>query len=279
MMTKMSAMSRMAYVVSDTSGETASRALDVALQQFDGIEVVENRIPHLRTPAQIAQVMHAARENNGIVFYTLVDASLRDTARIASEECGVVAVDLMAPLLSAISTWLHTEPLYRPGHPHDEKYFARLQALDFAAHHDDGKKPHKLKDADVVILGLSRVSKTPVCTMLATHRVLAANVPIVPGVPLPEELDHVDANRVFVLHKSARRLVEVRGTRLPHLGTSQATDAYVDEEAVRTEVMHVLRLLDAHPGWTRIDMNRSGVEDAAAKILQLHRSRTKAPVS
>lgn len=265
--------SRPIYVFSDSTGETASRAVSVALEQFQGIDTVEHRIPDVRTPAKIAQIMHAAAETRAIVVYTLVNEELRMTARTAAEGLGVIAVDLFEHLVPALSKWIGKEPLHRPGHPFDNAYFARIRAIDFAALHDDGKNHHELKDAEIVLLGLSRTQKTPACWMLAEHRILAANVPIVPNVELPAELDAIDPQRIFVLKMGIDRLTEVRSSRITRLGISAAGAAYVDREAIRDEVLYATRLLTRHPEWTAIDVTRSSVEETAARVMSMYRER------
>lgn len=268
---------RTAFVMSDSTGETADRVLQVVLEQFPGINVRDQRVPNVKSPAMIADVMHAAHDVGAFVIYTIADPHLRATAHTAASELGVQTLDLFGALLPPLGAWLDMKPVGKPGHPYDEKYFRRLDAIRFTQRHDDGKLPHELHLADVVVLGLSRVSKTPVCKMLAEHRISAANVPIVPVVPLPDDLNRVDPRRVYVIHKDVRRLVEVRKTRFSEddgkAEFGSYTGDYTDVGCVRDEVNHVLKLLASHSDWTRIDLTRRNVEDAASLILAEHRKR------
>lgn len=260
------------FVVSDASGERASQLVAVLLEQFQNASVNEQRFPKVRTPAQIAQIMHAAAEAHALVVYTLVGEGMAETARIAAAGCGVLAVNLFEHLMPTFAQWLGEEPLRSPGHAFDEKYFARMEAIDFAQRCDDGKSIHELTKANIVVLGLSRTSKTPVCRALAEHRILVANIPIIPIVPLPVELEQVDPRRIYVLAMGLTRLLEIRASRLNNLGMD-AGKAYVDREAVRTEVLFITRLLTQHPEWMRIDVTRSSIEETASIIMATHQTR------
>ena len=263
---------RLVYVISDATGETASRALRVALEQFPGEITQEHRISNVRTPAEIAQIVHSAAETGGLVVFTLADEYLRQTAYTAAEEHKVVAIDLLRELIPALATWLGEEPRQVPGHPYDVLYFERLKAYDFASRQDDGKNPGGLPESDVVVLGVSRTGKSPVCRALAEHRVHAANVPIVLEVPLPAQLEQVDPKRVFVLKIASDRLMQLRSSRISSLGAGTSIP-YAGRDTVREEMLLVTRLLTQHPDWTGIDVTKASVEEIASTILKLIESR------
>lgn len=263
---------RPVYLFSDATGETGARALRVALEQYPGTLVVEHMMPQVRTAAEIAQIIHAAAETGGFVVFTLADEYLRKTAHTAATELHVIAIDLLGPLLSGLEKWLGTEPRQQPGHPYDPTYFGRMKAFDYVTRHDDGKNPAGLGDADVVILGLSRTGKSPLCRMLAEHRIHAANVPIVPSVSLPPQIGDVDPRRVYVLTMHANRLAELRTSRASNLSAA-STGSYTDRDAIRADVRHVQGLLATNPGWTSIDVTRTSVEEVASGIRRTHNER------
>lgn len=262
---------RTVFVVSDSTGETAMRALSVALEQFPGVPVDRQVLAQVRTPAEIARAVHAARESNGLLLFTLADEHLRQTAHTAAEKEKVLAVDLLDTLLQKLEVLLQVEPIQIPGHPYDPMYFDRIKAYDFATKHDDGKNPDGLLVADVVIIGLSRSGKTPLCRMLAEHRICAGNVPVVRVDALPEQLYAVERERVYALVMQPQRLSELRASRMDREGTHLPD--YIDVDAIREEVRMFNQLVARHPGWTKMDVTRLGVEEAAATIRRQHEKR------
>jgi regulator of PEP synthase PpsR (kinase-PPPase family) len=259
------------YIVSDASGEAASYLVSRALEQYAG-STVEQRFPNVGNETQIAQIMHAAEEVGAMVMFTFGDESMRATARTAAEGRGVMYVDLFDPLMAKIGQWLGKEPRNRPGHAYDTKYFERLKAFDFYSNHDDGKRIDELGKADIVIIGLSRASKSPVCRQLADHRIKAANIPIVPGVELPVELDKVDPQKVYILRIGLERLLTVRQSRT-NVHSPESGDPYVDRECVKEEIIRVNRLIARQKDWTAIDVTNRNVEETAAMILSSHQKR------
>lgn len=263
---------RPVYIFSDATGQTAAQTVRVALEQFPGVLVHEHLMPHVRTPAEIAQIVFGAAQSQGIVVFTLVDEFLRKTAHTVAKEQGVIAIDLLEPLLNGFEKWLGTEPRQQPGHPYDPMYFERMKAFDFVTLHDDGKHPEGLHAADVVVLGLSRSGKSPVCRMLAEHRVCAGNVPIVPTAPLSEHIEKLDPRRVYVLRVDAQRLLDVRANRLSHLGAADS-GPYTDRDEVKQEGRFLERLIASHAAWTVVNATRMSVEEVASEILKKHRER------
>ena len=258
---------RLIFVISDSTGETASRAAKVALEQFFGVEAKEKRFPNVRSQKEVVSLLHSAAQNSAFVVYTLVDHTLCAAARAAAEEYHVPAVDILKDLLPSMSTWLEMEPNEEAGHRLDEAYFASIAAIDFAQQHDDGQHLNDLHKADIVIVGLSRTSKTPVSHDLARKGIRAANIPLVLEVPPPEELKSVDPKRVFVLMMQAERLRTIRVSRLSSLGTdvrmSYANPGHIDQE-----LQLVRHLVRRNPRWTTIDVTNRAIEEIAAQILR-----------
>jgi len=267
-----SAAPRIIYIVSDASGERASNLILGALEQFSDVTTVERRCPDVRLPAEIARITHAAAKEDAMVVFTFAREDMRATARTAAEGLGVPYIDLFEPVIPALEKWLGKEPRNRPGHVFDKKYFNRIAAIDFATAHDDGKRVSELEKAEVVVLGASRSSKSPVCLTLASHRIFAANVPIVPNVDLPPIVNTIDPRRVYVLKIALDRLIEVRKRRLDRLGAGE-NDPYVDRDSVKEERRRINRLLADHPGWTPVEVTHRGIEETAALIMAKHQEK------
>jgi regulator of PEP synthase PpsR (kinase-PPPase family) len=189
------------------------------------------------------------------------------------QKLGVPCVPVLDPVLGVLSSHLGKPVKGQPGGQHamDADYFARVDAIQFVLRHDDGQSPHDLGDADVIVVGVSRTSKTPTCFYLANRGLKAANVPIVPGVPVPEELLAATRPLVVALYQSPDRLVQVRRNRMSMLQQEGETD-YVDPDAVRLELAYARRLYEEH-GWPVIDVTRRSIEETAAAIVQLHQER------
>lgn len=264
----MSEAGRALWIISDSSGETAHHVAEACLEQFSRVHVRVTRIRHVRSPEAVTRAMHAASESKAIVFYTFVDDALRATARESAAHYEVIAIDIIGDALAGLGKWLSMTPRHKPGRVLDKGYFERVACRDFAQQHDDGQRPEELPIADVVLLGLSRSGKTPLMHMLAEYGLRAANVPIVPGVPPPEQLSQVESRKVFVLRIQPERLRSIRMQRLKKLGLDE-TSSYVDARHIQSEMRMIETLLIENPEWRAIDMSRRAVEEAAGEILQL----------
>lgn len=262
------------HLVSDSTGGTLTALAKACLAQFEGVAVEQHFTPLVRTPQQVNAVAQAIGANPGIVLYTMVDEGL---GRLLEQHCkrlGVPAHPVMAPLLHMMSDAFHQLSRAEPGRQHklDDDYFARMDAVDFALSHDDGQRPDsKLAGADVILVGVSRTSKTPTCVYLANRGIKAANVPLVPDVPFPQnvlEMAKQENGPMFVaLTAAPERLVDIRRNRLQQLGESRAT-GYHDEGAVEDEV-RLARQFYRQQGWPVIDVTRRSVEETAAEIITL----------
>lgn len=257
------------HLVSDSTGETVNLMARACMAQFDGVHAQEHDWPLVRNAEQIDLVLSGVREFPGVVLYTLVN----NEARLALEEgCRrlmVPHIPVLDPVLAALGGFLNAKVRARPGQQHvmNAEYFDRIEAMHFALGHDDGQSTWDIDSSDVVLVGVSRTSKTPTCIYLANRGVKAANVPMVPGVPLPKELFEADKPLIVGLTNDPRRLIEIRRQRLKMLNQDEDSN-YVDPDQVEEEVKEARRLF-AKEGWPTINVARKSIEETAAMILQI----------
>jgi regulator of PEP synthase PpsR (kinase-PPPase family) len=256
------------HLVSDATGETVNGLARAAIAQFADVEAVEHFWSLVRNERQVDQVLAGIEANPGAVLYTLVDEALQTRLAEGCRKFQVPAVPLLEPVVAMLSNYLDIEARHQPGGQHalDADYFTRIDAIHFVLNHDDGQMLHDLNSADIVLVGVSRTSKTPTCFYLANRGIKAANVPMVPGAPPPPELEALTNPLVIGLTVNAGRLVEVRRNRLRMLNQGEETD-YVDPEHVNDEVLAARRLFSKHD-WPVIDVTRRSIEEVAAAILQ-----------
>ena len=257
------------HLVSDSTGETVHSVARACLVQFDDVQPVEHVWSMVRTRNQIDRVIAGVEANPGIVLYTLVNDALRQTLQENCRRLGVTTIPILDPVLGAMAAFLGSKSRGLPGKQHllDNEYFARIDAMTFALNHDDGQSSWGLDDADVVLVGVSRTSKTPTCLYLANRGIKAANVPLVPGVPLPPELVSTKRPLIVGLTNDPERLIQVRRNRLSMLHHDESTD-YTDLDAVRAEVREARRVFTQHH-WQVIDVTRRSIEETAATIMRL----------
>jgi regulator of PEP synthase PpsR (kinase-PPPase family) len=259
--------------ISDATGETSEQAGKAALAQFGLQEQGTVRtVSNIRTVSALEEVMRKAKEIHALVVYTLVDRTLRHAVRDLAERHDVTAVDLIGGLIRGLAQHLGQAPLSVPGLGHElsEEYFRRIAAVEFTVNQDDGKNPQNLHRADIVLVGISRTSKTPLSNYLAHRGLKVANVPIVQDVPLPRELESVDPRRVFALGLNAVTLQNIRQTRMEKLRMKPGSD-YGDLRQIRREIGYARRLFDQHPEWTQVDVSRKAVEESAATVIEIYR--------
>lgn len=256
------------HLVSDATGDTINAVARATVAQFEDCEAVEHFWPLVRTTRQINQVLAAVKANPGVVMYTLVDGALRNCLEDGCRRLRVPSVPVLEPVVAALSNHLGIEARGQPGRQHalDAEYFTRIDAIQFVLNHDDGQMLYDLDDADVVLIGVSRTSKTPTCFYLANRGIKAANVPIVPGAALPPEVERLSKPLLVGLTIGSERLVEVRRNRLGVLDQWDETD-YVDPESVAKEVLDARRAFTKRH-WPVIDVTRRSIEEIAAAILQ-----------
>lgn len=257
------------HLVSDSTGDTIHSVARACLSQFEGVEPIEHFWNLVRTNRQLDLVVEEIREHPGVVVFTLVDDGLRHRLMDVCGTLGVPCISVLDPIMAALAQQLGMTVHGRPGRQHamDAAYFHRIEAMDYALSHDDGHLVRDLHQADVILIGVSRTSKTPTCLYLANRGVKAANVPFVPGLPLPEDLHKVTRPLVVGLTKDPERLVQLRRNRMQMLNQAQTTD-YVDPEQVRSEVLEARRYFAKHR-WPVLDVTRRAIEETAAEILGL----------
>jgi [pyruvate, water dikinase]-phosphate phosphotransferase / [pyruvate, water dikinase] kinase len=257
------------HLVSDSTGETVHSVARACLVQFDDVQPVEHVWSMVRTRNQIDRVIAGVEANLGVVLFTLVSDQLRQLLQQGCRRLQVPAIPVLDPVIAALASHLHRESRGVPGKQHllDNEYFARIDAMTFALNHDDGQSSWGLDDADVVLVGVSRTSKTPTCLYLANRGIKAANVPFVPGVPLPPELMAAKHALIVGLTNDPERLIQLRRNRLSMLHQDETTE-YTDLEAVRAEVREARRVFAEHH-WQVIDATRRSIEETAATIMKL----------
>ena len=265
------------HLVSDATGETLNSITRACLVQFEEVQAIEHSWTLIRTTGQMQKVLQGIQQNPGLVLYTIVDDKLRNLLVASCRDLGVTLVPVLDPVMTALAAHFGQTAKGLSGRQHamDQEYFHRIEAMDFALSHDDGQSARSYEDADVILVGVSRSSKTPTCVYLANRGIKAANVPIVPGCPLPSELFSVKRPLVVGLTKDPGQLVQIRKNRLQMIAKDEDDSDYVDLNAVRDEVVQARRLCTEH-NWHILDVTRRSIEETAATIIQLlqeHRDR------
>jgi [pyruvate, water dikinase]-phosphate phosphotransferase / [pyruvate, water dikinase] kinase len=259
------------HLVSDSTGETLISLSRAVSAQYDGVSAIEHVYPLVRSATQLARVLTEIETAPGIVLYTLVEPDLAETLENFCKIHGCVCQSVLQPLLTMFQSYLGASSTARPGAQHmlNAEYFRRIDAMNYTLMHDDGQLPDHLDSADVILLGVSRTSKTPTAIYLANRGVKTANIPLVPGMPLSDRMDNIRKPLVIGLTASPDRIVQIRQNRLLSLKADENT-AYVDREAVAEEILEA-RKLCARRGWPVIDVTRRSIEETAAAILDLLR--------
>jgi regulator of PEP synthase PpsR (kinase-PPPase family) len=261
------------HLVSDATGETLNSIAKAALAQFAGVPVEEHSYVLVRNLRQLARAVEQISQQKGLVFFTLVNPELRKELIAQCSALNLPCLDVMEGPISMMRQFLGAAETHRPGAQHelDQRYLQRIEALNFTIHHDDGQALDTIEGAEVILVGASRTSKTPTCVYLAIRGVRAANVPLVPGIPLPPSLLLTKGPLIVGLWASPDRLVQVRRNRLNIMGEVRDTD-YVDIESVRNEVTATRKLFEQQD-WPVIDVSRRSVEETAATVMNLLHDR------
>ncbi|MBF0129218.1 MAG: kinase/pyrophosphorylase [Alphaproteobacteria bacterium] len=258
------------HLVSDSSGETVYAIARACLGQFEEVEVVEHPWWLVRTEEQVDEVIEGVKAHPGIVLCTLLDKTMRTRLEKECRKLKILCVSVLDPILGALSNFLGAEILSLPGHQHtlNAEYFRRIDAIQFTLDHDDGQITSDINDSDVVVVGVSRTSKTPTCMYLSHRGLKATNIPLIPGMDPPETLLTATHPLIVGLTRDPDHLVGVRRIRLGLQGDDPGTD-YADIAAIREEIVTARRLFARHD-WPVIDMTHRSIEEAAAAIIQLH---------
>ena len=261
------------HLISDSTGETLDALVKAGLAQFEGVEPVKHFWPMLRARGQLERVLAEVERKPGLVFYTLVPGPLRERLEEACRAMNLTAIPALDQVVIGLSHALGQQAAGRPGRQHvmDAAYFARVAAIDYTMSHDDGQAQEDWEEADILLAGVSRTSKTPTSIYLANRGYKTANIPLVPKSPPPPALFTLKRPLVVGLTTHPERLIQVRRNRLLHLGQPPATD-YVEEGAVVSEVAFARRLF-ADNGWPVIDVTRRSIEETAAAIINLLQER------
>jgi regulator of PEP synthase PpsR (kinase-PPPase family) len=265
------------HLVSDATGETLNAIAKAATAQFEGVEVKDHFYALVRSQRQLERVMEHIREEPGLVLFTVVNPELRRELEAQCKALGIPCEGVLdGPIATLRNFFGNVAETHKPGGQHevDQRYLHRIEALNFAIAHDDGQSVDMLRDAEVVLVGASRTSKTPTCVYLAIRGIRAANVPLVPSIPPPPQLLTASSPLVVGLWASPDRLVQIRRNRLIVLGEVRDT-SYVDLETVRAEVAATRKLFDQQ-GWPAIDVSRRSVEETAAAVINLLTERQEA---
>ena len=258
------------YVLSDSIGETAELVMKAGLSQYTNGDYSIQRVPYVEDEATIEESIQMVKEENGILAFTLIEPDLRDFLNKRAKELNVEVIDIMGPMMDALEKKFDRKPRLEPGlvYKLDQDYFKRIEAIEFAVKYDDGRDPRGIARADIVLVGVSRTSKTPLSQYLAHKRLKVANVPLVPEVDPPEELFHVDKNKCIGLAISPEKLNDIRKERLKALGlgdhATYATLKRIDEE------LTFFNKIVERIGCDVIDVSNKAVEETANLIIQMY---------
>ncbi len=263
------------HLVSDATGETLNSITRATVAQFEHANILYHRWSLVRTRFQLHRVLEGIEAEPGPVLSTLVEKSLRADLETACQRMGVQVVHVLDPVLSMLQEQFHEAAIARPGRQYvlDADYFRRIDAMHFVLAHDDGQAQAGIEDADVVLVGVSRSSKTPTSFYLANRGIKAANIPLVPGLAEPPGLEQPRCP-IIGLTLEPEALIEIRRHRLRMIGAGQAgrmhhdSGEYIDAEAVRAELLWARRLCSRR-GWPVIEVTRRSIEETAATVLQM----------
>ncbi len=261
------------HLVSDSSGETVTNVARACLVQYDNVNVTEHFWWLVRTAGQMNRVIEGIKNAPGLVIFTLLDKKVRELLEQGCREARVPYVSAIDPVMQAFSRFFQRQAMSEVGKQHvlDDDYFHRIDAMHFALQHDDGQSMATMDDADMILVGVSRTSKTPTCMYLANRGFRVGNIPLVPGIQLDEKLA-VASKPLFVgLTREPKSLSDIRQSRLRIMNDDRASE-YADIDAIRSEIAEARRLFTKYD-WPVIDVTRRSIEETAASIIQLYNQR------
>ena len=258
------------HLVSDSTGETLKAVSSAAAAQFSELEYQQKTYPMVRTVTQLERVFKNIKDEKGVVFCTLVEEEVREKLKQFCKEENILYLPVMENIVNVLEEHTGFEAINKPGGQHilNDDYFKRIEAINYTLEHDDGQGQLNLESADVIVVGVSRTSKTPTCIYLANQGIKAANYPLVPHVGISEELENVKNTQVVALITSAHTLVEIRRKRSIELGLNNTDNDYIDIHKVEEEITTAKRIF-ANKGWPVIDITRRSVEETASAIMNL----------
>ncbi|MDB5484583.1 MAG: hypothetical protein JWQ51_1586 [Tardiphaga sp.] len=264
------------HLVSDSTGETLITVARAVAAQYVNVTSVEHVYPLVRSQKQLDRVLTEIEEAPGIVLFTLLEKDLVGRLEAKCQEINSPSLSIIGPVMQLFQAYLGAATTGRVGAQHtlNAEYFKRIDALNYTMMHDDGQHTEGLEEADVVLVGVSRTSKTPTSIYLANRGIRTANVPLVPGIPLPHQLETLKNPLVVSLHATPERLIQVRQNRLLSMGSDNANVDYIDRHAVAEEVTFARRL-SAKFGWALLDVTRRSIEETAAAVMKLLADRQR----
>ena len=266
------------HLVSDSTGETLITVARAVAAQYANVTPVEHVYPLVRSQKQLDRVLDEIEEAPGIVLFTLLEKDLVSRLEDKCKEINVPSLSIIGPVMQLFEAYLGAATTGRVGAQHvlNAEYFKRIDALNYTMIHDDGQHVEGLEEADVVLVGVSRTSKTPTSIYLANRGIRTANVPLVPGIPVPHQLETLTRPLVVSLHATPERLIQVRQNRLLTMGggAPSGNDNYIDKQAVADEVAFS-RKLSAKHNWPLLDVTRRSIEETAAAIMKLFTDRQR----
>jgi regulator of PEP synthase PpsR (kinase-PPPase family) len=257
------------FVASDGTGRTAEQAVRAAMTQFQDQEIEIVRYPEIRTFVQIQELVQTAVEQHAFIVHTLVSDRIREELFRVARMRNVETIDLMGPLLDRMTDQFAVNPSEQPGlfRVLNESYFRRIETMQFAFNHDDGKRVEELEKAEIVLLGVSRTFKTPLSIYLAFKQWFVANIPIVLGIPIHEIIYKIPPERVFCLQTYPNRLAQLRKARQDRLGGTHFD--YANPDYVKRECTYASQIFSSQPKWQQINVTSKSIEEIAAEIIAL----------
>lgn len=264
------------HLVSDSTGETLITVSRAVAAQYANVAPVEHVYPLVRSQKQLDRVLAEIEEAPGIVLFTLLEKDLVARLEAKCQEINSPSLSIIGPVMQLFQAYLGAATTGRVGAQHtlNAEYFKRIDALNYTMMHDDGQHVEGLEEADVVLVGVSRTSKTPTSIYLANRGIRTANVPLVPGIPIPHQLESLRTPLVVSLHAAPERLIQVRQNRLLSIGSGAGNETYIDRQSVADEVTNARRLSAKH-GWVQLDVTRRSIEETAAAIMKLFADRQR----
>lgn len=258
-------------IISDGTGETATAISRAVMTQFQGRDVYFTRYKSVRTKEQIDAIFSEAAVHHDLIIYTLVSADLREYIAEVARIKHVRTLDVLGPALTTFSNYFDQEPTNTPGllHEVNDDYYKRVEAMEFTLNHDDGRNLNSLHLADVVLVGISRTSKTPLSLYLSLHGFKVTNVPLVLGTQLPDELFKIDQRKIFALTIDPEALKSIRKNRLSRLGAEKLTGDYADQSKVIEELEWANSVFKENKRWPVFNVTDKALEETAAEIMRL----------
>ena len=264
-------------IISDGTGETASAVSRAIMAQFKSRDAYYTRFKHIRSDQQIDSIFKQVAKNHNLILYTIVNQKLREKISDLARIYTIRTIDLLGPSLTTFSNILDQEPDLKPGSLYEinDEYFKRVQAMEYTLNHDDGKCLDTIHLADIVLIGISRTSKTPLSIYLSQLGKKVANVPLVYGSQMPKQLEEIDQRKIFALTINPETLMEIRKKRLERLKASGFHGEYADNINVIKELEWANELYKKNKKWVTFNITNKALEDTASEILKILQLREK----